>query len=94
MKQLFSTGARLTGGTHLQGEIRTTYDKLVKVFGNPDYQGSDGDRVTCEWDIQFEDGTIATIYDWKEYETPLHLYNWHIGGKSSDAVDRVREQLS
>lgn len=81
-------------GTHLQGTILTTYDKLVKVFGEPDFLSKDGDKVTCEWDIQFSDGTIATIYDWKEYETPLHIYDWHIGGKSSDAVDRVREQLS
>ena len=39
--------------------------------------------------LRFEDGTVATIYDWKEDETPLGDYDWHIGGKTPRAFDRV-----
>jgi len=41
--------------------------------------------------LAFEDGTVATIYDWKEYETPMGLYHWHIGGMSKLAVARVQQ---
>jgi hypothetical protein len=74
-------------GTCLQGYIETTYDELVKVFGNP--TELEGDKVTVEWILQFSDGTVASIYDWKLSETPMGTYRWHIGGKSQRAVDLV-----
>jgi len=77
--------------THLQGYVTTDYDTLVAVFGEPDDRN--GDKVTCEWRLQFEDGTVATIYDWKEYYTPLGTYDWHIGGMSKRAVELVQQQL-
>ena len=43
--------------------------------------------------IKFEDGTIATIYDWKEHRTPYYRYDWHIGGHNSAAIDRIHEVL-
>jgi len=77
-------------GTHLQGYINATYDQLVARFGQPD---EGGDKTTVEWVLAFADGTIATIYDWKEYETPMYAYDWHIGGKSKTAVSRVTQAL-
>ena len=77
-------------GTSLQGYIPATYDQLVERFGQPE---GGGDKTTVEWMLQFEDGTVATIYDWKEYSTPLYVYDWHIGGKSKQAVARVRQAL-
>lgn len=74
-------------GTCLQGYIETTYDELVKVFGEP--TRLEGDKVTVEWILQFSDGTVATIYDWKLSETPMEYYPWHIGGMSRRAVDLV-----
>ncbi len=71
-------------GTHLQGYVTTTYAHLVHVLGKPTY--TDGDKVTCEWTIQFRDGTIATIYDWKTECTPHELYDWHVGGNDPRAV--------
>jgi hypothetical protein len=75
----------------LQGYVNTTYAKLIDVFGEPN-RYSDG-KVTCEWNIKFADGTIASIYDYKEDETPLDQYNWHVGGFNADAVKRVSETL-
>ena len=69
--------------TSLQGYMPAYYHQLVAVFGEPE---GGGDKTTVEWCLEFEDGTVATIYDWKEYETPTGKYNWHIGGKSKAAV--------
>ena len=75
-------------GTHLQGRMYATRRELTEVFGEPfDYTDgsvdSDG-KVTTEWLIEFEDGVLTTIYDWKRYESgPPALdenYAWHIGG--------------
>jgi hypothetical protein len=76
-------------GTCLQGYIETTYDELVNVFGQP--TELEGDKVTREWILQFSDGTVATIYDWKQLETPMEYYPWHIGGMSQRAVDLVTQ---
>lgn len=90
----FTTGS-VPNGTSLQGHIVASYDELVKVFGEPDYgpNGTEGDKVTCEWDIMFNDGTLATIYDWKEEETPMHETQWNVGGKSKQAVWNVMDVL-
>ena len=73
-----------------QGEIETTYNNLVSVFGLPTY-GSDmiDEKSTCEWIIKFKDGTRGFIYDWKEEKTIYGKYNWHIGGTSPDIVREI-----
>lgn len=82
-------------GTSYRGIMKAYYHELVEVFGEPCHGPNQKlfDKVTCEWDLQFEDGTIATIYDWKEPETPFGEYEWHIGGKSFNAVERVFEAM-
>lgn len=77
--------------TGLQGYVHATYDELVSVFGEPDLR--DGDKVTAEWCLEFEDGTIATIYDWKMGETPRGLYRWHVGGYDARAAWLVQTTL-
>ena len=81
----FTTDADVNG-TSLQGYMPAYLHQLIEVFGEPE---SGGDKTTVEWCLSFEDGTVATIYDWKEYDTPTGLYHWHIGGKNNLAVDRV-----
>lgn len=83
----FTTNAD-ANGTCLQGYMPARYNDLVAVFGEPT---DSGDKTTAEWCLQFEDGTVATIYDWKEYSTPMGLYNWHVGGESKLAVTRVAQ---
>ena len=80
----------VANGTHLQGNVYATYDQLVARFGQPT---GGGDKTTVEWVLVFEDGTVATIYDWKEYETPMYAYDWHIGGKNKTSVTRVTQAL-
>ena len=84
-------------GTCYQDIVYTDYESLVGVFGKPNYgplASDDDDKVTCEWILKFQDGTIATIYDWKTYSgTPMGTYGWHIGGFDKGASIRVREAL-
>ena len=80
-----------TTGSCLQGYIKTTYDELVNVFGEP--TTLKGDKVNVEWTILFSDGTVATIYDWKLSKAPMNVYDWHVGGFSQRAVDCVKEWM-
>jgi hypothetical protein len=75
-------------GTCLQGYIKTTYDELVNVFGKPTILK--GDKVNVEWNLLFSDGTVASIYDWKLSETPMGVYDWHIGGYTQNAIECVK----
>lgn len=70
-------------GTSLVGYVTTTYATLEKVLGEP---LTDFDKSTAHWNIQAPDGTVVTIYDYKEYSTPLGEYRWHIGGHSERAL--------
>jgi hypothetical protein len=78
-------------GTHLQGYIEASYDTLVDLFGEP--LPGDGYKVDAEWFIQFEDGTLATVYNYKdgvnycgEGGIPVKLITeWHIGGDDHNA---------
>ena len=79
-------------GTSLMGYVTTSYSRLCEVFGAP--CRFYGDKVNAEWSLRFEDGTRATVYDWKEDEIPMGDYQWHIGGDLRSAVDRVQECLA
>jgi hypothetical protein len=80
-----------TCGSCLQGIFITSYDKLVAMFGEPHCNG-DEYKVRAYWGLVFEDGTIASVYDWKEYDTELgDVTHWHIGGHKPWAVNAVVE---
>jgi hypothetical protein len=82
-------------GGWLQGTIDITYAELKKVLGKP--SKGDGYKVDAEWSINFENGTSASIYNYKNgknYEgkdglPKTKITDWHIGGKSDEAVRLV-----
>ena len=39
------------GGTALVGYIKTNYNDLVEVFGEPRYTSSGDDKGTAEWNL-------------------------------------------
>lgn len=81
-------------GTSYKGSVKTFYSDLVEAFGEPTFDFRDDlDKVNCEWNLRFEDGTVATIYDWKMPETPMGLYEWHIGGRDYKAVEKVMRYI-
>lgn len=92
-------GVSITG-TSLQGYIDAKYWRLVHAFGNP-FDG-DGYKTDAEWAIQFDDGVIATIYNYKNGRnylgedglSPQEIDHWHVGGHSKEAVARVKEVIA
>jgi hypothetical protein len=77
--------------TGLQGYVSTTYQELVDVLGEPE---GDFDKSTAHWTLETPDGTVATIYDYKNYITPQDEYDWHIGGHNDRALLLVEFMLS
>jgi hypothetical protein len=91
------------GGTWLQGYIDASYAELVAVFGEPNCPG-DNYKVSTEWCMRFEDGTVATIYDWKLtnlYDDEMWTVSqmrgfnreWNIGGNTLEALHNVQDTL-
>lgn len=82
-------------GTCLQGGIDISYAELVKKLGEP--TNGDGYKVDAEWEIKFGDGTVATIYNYKDGKNyngkegldVEEIRDWHIGGNKKDAVEKV-----
>jgi len=95
-----------TGATSHQGEVVTTRRILEETFGPPSFDDPTGSSLapsTVEWDLQFSDGTLATIYDTEiidaatgEIVTPSSdgFYEWHIGGRGPESVSRILGALS
>jgi hypothetical protein len=80
--------------TSLKGEFPITFAELVEIFGRPKYgPNADCDKTTCEWALTFEDGTVATIYDYKTPFTPMGEYEWHIGGHDAEAYTHVVDTI-
>ena len=79
-------------GTSYQGRVNCPYYQIENSFGKP-YEG-DGDKTRAEWAITFEDGTVATIYDWKTDIDPIKNTDWHIGGFKPAAVEHVLHVLA
>ena len=73
-----------------RGSIDTDYFTLVGLFGRPEHISNDpADKVRVEWSVKFDDGTVATIYDWKD-PTPIHeVRDWHVGGFSPMALTHI-----
>jgi len=88
------TKAIEANGTHLQGNVGATYQELVEVFGEPIRYDSDGtthmnNKTDAEWRISFEDGTIATIYNYKNglnYLAAQIARYWQINEQFSNSL--------
>jgi len=86
------------GGTSLVGYITCNYEHIVKVFGEP--SEGDGYKVDAEWDIKWNDGTVSTIYNWKNGNNynedgtrTESIVEWNVGGKESKALEYVLTYL-
>jgi hypothetical protein len=85
-----------SNGTHLQGDVTATKRDLKGLLGKPLFESFYADdKVLTEWIIEFKDGMVATLYDWK-LDEPLQMddnYAWHIGGHKKEVVERVRQLI-
>jgi len=86
-------------GTSLQGYIDVPYALLKSIFGEPN--DGDGYKADAEWEIEFGNGTIAAIYNYKNGRNYLggsgldaeNITDWHIGGLSKDSLIKVKEAV-
>ena len=93
-----------TAGTRLMGHLeRVDFYRLIEVFGRP--HNSDEYKSDAQWDIEFDDGLVATIYNWKNglnYVGAIGKHHgkqltdmteWNVGGKDPKVVDRLMSML-
>jgi hypothetical protein len=88
-------------GTSFHGAtISASLADLIDILGATHGIGEVNDKVQNSWDLELEDGTIFTLYDWKEYRryTDKEIIEWHIGGRSQKdtfvAQDTLIEALA
>ena len=78
-------------GTHLVGEITTTYAKLVEQFGEPTFTDADpNEKVNCEWTIDAKvvaDGDDEEDNDGDDNDTAADDNCGHDGGEYDDGDD-------
>lgn len=87
----------LIDGTSLQGYVRADFMELVDAFGWP--LDGDGEKTQAEWVLLFElpdgDEVVATIYDWKKYDTdPMQNTEWNVGGRDPRAPELVIDYIN
>lgn len=89
MKNIKPTRQSTNGTSFHNQTIIASLNAMVKVFGEPEYW--DDEKVTCEWQFELQDGTVFTIYDWKESSSPTNhpdsVIEWHIG-----SMDRLNPE--
>ncbi|MEO5349615.1 MAG: hypothetical protein H7836_08215 [Magnetococcus sp. YQC-3] len=80
----------------LKGYIIYTYSKLVELFGKPrDCTG--GYKTDAEWYIEWEDGVVSTIYNYKTGKNYLgdegleveEIMDWHVGGYNGNSYKYI-----
>tara|TARA_R100001443_G_scaffold84559_2_gene91179 strand:+ start:729 stop:1031 length:303 start_codon:yes stop_codon:yes gene_type:complete len=90
------------GGTSLQGYLRASFEQLLRAFGSPHMDQCDHYKTDVEWAFRFADGTVATLYNWKNGKNYLgdeglelnDIYTWNVGGFNEKAVTKLKERLS
>jgi len=89
---------RYVNGTGLSGYIDISHADLVAKLGeSTDY--FDNYKSDAEWVIQFGNGQIATIYNYKDGRNYMgadgkdkeDIREWHIGGRGAAVLKSVSE---
>lgn len=79
-------------GTSKQGSVTASYHTLLGLFGKPD--PSADPSVRAYWDIRFDDGTVASIYDWEQTAPLEDVTRWNVGGFAPRALWNVLHVLA
>ena len=97
------TKTRDINDTNLQGNVGATYHELVEIFGEPTRYEPDEyeNKIDALWAIKFEDGTVATIYNYKNGLNYLgavgkrvsEISMWNVGGLDERAVTMVNDEV-
>jgi hypothetical protein len=94
------TNKSLDGTSFHGATFSATLADLQIILGAPNHTSDHHDKVQNEWEMELEDGTIFSVYDWKEYRryTDKETIEWHIGGMNQKdtfvAQDTLVEALA
>ncbi len=85
--------------TSYQGRIWVSFHTICSVFGHPLLPGDD--KTDAEWHVEFSDGMVGTIYNYKNGKnylghggTPtVEIEVWNVGGHSSEVFRRISDLL-
>jgi len=77
--------------------FRASVAAVRQILGQPQCEQNDGrDKCNFDWTRETEDGTIFTVYDWKEYR-PLEeneMIEWHVGGRSGADTEKALNEIA
>jgi len=78
-------------GTNFYGYLPdgTTYDDIIKVFGQPQFGKSPDGKMQAEW-VGRINGLVFTIYDYKSRVFPQYNKDWHVGGESKFTAELIK----
>ena len=87
--------------THGRGDLTATYGQLVELFGEP-MDKTMGFKTDAEWVLEYENGAIVTIYNWKNGKNYCgdeglaieEVDTWSVGGNTSAAPDFVDRTIA
>ena len=94
------TNKSLDGTSFHGATISATLADLQIILGAPNHTSDQYDKVQNEWEMELEDGTVFSVYDWKEYRryTDKETIEWHIGSHNSlnslAALEALEEALA
>ena len=92
------TITRVVGGTSFHGTIvYATVKELREILEVPFRGTNDGrDKVNFEWIQETNDGSIFTVYDYKEYRIlrENEVIEWHIGGFNKRDTDQALIEIT
>jgi len=88
-----------TNGSAHVGDIEATYKEICSLFGKP--LSYDKGKVDVHWVVKFNDGTVASIYNWKNGKAYMgddglsvqSIKTWSIGGLSQASGTLVQITL-
>ena len=91
---------KAVNGTSLKGYVYADFATLEEVFGAAGE--GDGYKVDAEWCLQFSNGVVATIYNYKDGKNYCgdcgldveDITEWHVGGHSAKALASVEKMLA
>jgi len=89
------TNKSLSGTSFHMSTVNATVNELKQVLGKVHYTGDIDDKVQNEWLMELEDGTVFSVYDWKEYcqYNDDKVIEWHIGGFNQESTERAKNEL-
>lgn len=74
-------------------DLKATFPQLVGLFGEP-HHIKNGDHARIEWNIEFSDGGLLTIYDWNDDRRVEDVTEWNVGGHDFMTAYRIHDILA